>query len=178
MTFKPKRTTAIPLFKESEILVLKDYITQQNCLFAHDSINRKLPTPLLDDRITFVQTAGNTRGERLNQLVNFRTNTVLYGTRSIKSKAVQAWNEINVGLHDMKLQSCSKSVCKDRVFKYLISKYDNGDRNDNNIYVNIGNNINNINNNNNINNRNNANYNQGLFQGWRTRNPRPSRWDS
>ena len=84
MTFNPKRAPALPLFKKSGILILKDYITQQNCLFAHDSLNRNLPTPLLDDRITFVQTAGNTRGERLNQLVNFRTNTVLYGTRSIK----------------------------------------------------------------------------------------------
>ena len=74
-----------------------------------------------------MQTAGNTRGERLNQLVNFRTNTVLYGTKSIKSRAVKAWNEINVELHDMKLQNCSKYVCKDRVFKYLISKYDAGD---------------------------------------------------
>ena len=90
MTFKPKRTSALPLFKKSGILILKDRITQQNCPFAHDSLNRNLPTPLLDDRITFVQTAGNTRGERLNQLVNFRTYTVLYGTRSIKSRAVKS----------------------------------------------------------------------------------------
>ena len=133
MTFKPKRTRAIPLFKLSGILNLTDYITQQNCLFAYDSINRNLPTPLLDDRITFVQTAGNTRAERLNQLVNFRTNTTLYGTRSIKSRAVRAWNEINVELHEMKLQNCSKYICKDRIFKYLISRYDNGNTIDDDI---------------------------------------------
>ena len=113
MKFKSRRTSAIPLFKESGILNLKDYITQQNCLFAHDSINRNLPLPLLDDRITFVQTSGNTRDERLNQLVNFRTNTVLYGTRSIKSRAVRAWNEINIDLHSLRLQNCSRSICKD-----------------------------------------------------------------
>ena len=124
MTFKSRRTSAIPLFKMSGILTLKDYITLQNCLFAHDSINRNLPPPLLDDRITFVHTSGNTRNERLNQLVNFRTNTILYGTRSIKSRAVQAWNEINVDLHTMKLQNCSRSICKDRVYKYLINKYE------------------------------------------------------
>ena len=132
MTFKPKRTPITPLLKETGILSLQDYITQQNCLFAYDSINRNLPTSLLDDRITFVQTAGNTRGERLNQLINFRTNTVLYGTKSIKSRAVEAWNEINVELHDMKIQNCSKSVCKDMIFKYLISKYNAGDNNNNN----------------------------------------------
>ena len=140
MTFNSKRTSAIPLFKEAGILNLKDYITQYNCLFAHDCINRNLPTPLLDDRINFYHTAGNTRAERLNQLVNFRTKTVLYGTRSIKSRAVQAWNQINVDLHHMKLQGLSKSVCKHKVFTYLLGKYEND------------NNINNINNNNNNNN--------------------------
>ena len=161
-----KRTTAAPLFKEAGILNLKDYITQYNCLYAYDSINGNLPRPLLDDRITFVQTSGNTRDERLNQLVNFRTNTVLYGTRSIKSRAVRAWNEINLDLHDMQLQNCSKSVCKDRVFKYLIDKYPNNAipniDNDNNI------NILNINNDNNNNrnrarNNNNDNYHLGIY---------------
>ena len=133
MNFKPRRTSATPLFKRSGILNLKDYITQQNCLFAHDHVNRNLPAPLLDDRINFVHTSGNTRNERLNQLVNFRTNTVLYGTRSIKSRAVQAWNEINADLHEMKLQNLSKAVCKNKVFTYLLDKYegedDNNDRN-------------------------------------------------
>ena len=63
MTFKPKHTTATPLFKEASILKLSDYINLQNCLFAHDSINRNLPAPLLDDRITFGQITGNTRDE-------------------------------------------------------------------------------------------------------------------
>ena len=132
MNFKPKRTSATPLFKSSGILNLKDYITLQNCVFAHDHINRNLPAPLYDDRINFVQTSGNTRNERLNQLVNFRTNTVLYGTRSIKSRAVQAWNEINVDLYEMKLQNLSKAVCKNKVFIYLLDKYEGGDNNNGN----------------------------------------------
>ena len=169
MNFKPKRTPATPLFKISGILNLKDYITQQNCLFAHDHINRNLPDPLHDDRINFVQTSGNTRNERLNQLANFRTNTVLYGTRSIKSRAVQAWNEINIDLHAMNLQNLSKAVCKNKVFTYLLDKYDGGDD--------IGlNNVNlNRNNNNNRNNRNN-NYHHGIYQGWKNSIVRNSRW--
>merc|ERR1712240_280742 len=123
MTFKPKRTTALPLFKECGILNPSDYIVYQNCLFARDCINEKLPTPLLDDRITFVQTTGNTRAERLNQLVNFRTKTVLYGSNSIKSRAVKSWNDVNVELHHLKLQGESKSICKKRIYDYLLSKY-------------------------------------------------------
>ena len=131
MNFKPKRAPATPLFKLSGILNLQDYITQQNCMFAHDHINRNLPAPLHDDRINFVHTSGNTRNERLNQLENFRTNTVLYGTRSIKSKAVQAWNDINADLHEMKLQNLSKATCKKKVFSYLLNKYEGGDVNNN-----------------------------------------------
>ena len=54
----------------------------------------------------------------------------------------------------MRLQNCSKAVCKERVFKYLINKYENDDENnnDNNDDAN-NNNINNNNNNNNNNNR-------------------------
>ena len=158
MTFKPKRTTVLPLFKECEILNLSDYIVYQNCLFAHDCINEKLPTPLLDDRITFVQTSGNTRAERLNQLVNFRTRTILYGTNSIKSKAVQAWNDINVDLHHLKMQDLSKSICKKRIYEYLLDKYpgDINRANNRNRNRNNGNRNNNRLNNNNINNNNNG----------------------
>ena len=177
MNFKPKRTTALPLFKKSEILNLTDYIVLQNCLFAHDCINGKLPTPLLDDRITFVQTSGNTRAERLNQLVNFRTKTVLYGSNSIKSRAVKSWNDVNVELHHLKLQGESKSICKKRIYEHLLGKYpgnngnsivnnrnnrnnNNGNRNNNNRYNNNGNrNNNNRHNNNNVNRNNNNRHN-------------------
>ena len=169
MNFKSRRTPAAPLLKFSGILNLKDYITQQNCLFAHDHINRNLPTPLLDDRINLVQTSGNTRNERLNQLANFRTHTVLYGTRSIKSRAVRAWNEINLDLHALNLQSLSKAVCKNKVFTYLLDKYD-GENNirNNNDNLNI----------NNRNNRNNNNYHHGIYQGWRNGIIHNSRWNT
>ena len=196
MTFKPKRTTASPLFKEAGILNLSDYITQQNCLFAHDCINRNLPTPLLDDKILFVSTSGNTRDERLNQLVNFRTNTVLYGTNSIKSKAVKAWNDINIELHYLKLQDVSKSVCKRQIYEYLLDKYPgntntNSRRNNNNGRNNSSNNnnrTNNRNNNSNIININNQfdgiqvlqtrrNNTHGLTENWNGQGLE-SRWDN
>ena len=110
------------------------------------------PTPLLDDRITFVQTSGNTRAERLNQLVNFRTKTVLYGTNSIKSRAVKSWNDVNVELHHLKLQGESKSICKKRIYEHLLGKYPG---NNGNSIVNNRNNRNNNNGNRNNNNRHN-----------------------
>ena len=162
MTFKPKRTSATPLFKAAGILNLSDYIILQNCLFAHDCINRNLPTPLLDDRITFVHSTGNTRDERLNQLVNFRTNTILYGTNTIKARAVKAWNDINIDLHHLKLQHVSKAVCKQRVYEHLLDKYPGNDINIRNINRINNNNINN-NNNNHRGNHNRINNNRDMF---------------
>ena len=46
-------------------------------------------------------------------MLHFRTDTILYGTKSMKYRSVRAWNDINIDLHDMKLQNFSKSVCKD-----------------------------------------------------------------
>ena len=117
-----------------------------------------------------LQTSGNTRNERLTQLANFRTNTVLYGTRSIKSRAVRAWNEINVDLHGMNLRNLSKVVCKNKVFTYLLDKYDGEDDNNG---VNRNNNAN-LNRNNNRNN----NYHHGLYQGWRNGIVHASRWNT
>ena len=120
-------------------------------------MNKNLLTPLLDNRINFVNTPGNTRSERLNQLINFGTATILYGTRSITARAVKAWNDINIDLHHLKLQNVSKSTCKNKIFQYLLDKYDNADIN---IINNNNNNLNNLNinrNDNIINRRNNNN---------------------
>ena len=124
MNFKSKRTSANPLFASSGILKLADHITLQNCLFAHDSLNRNLPYPLIDNRITLVNTGHNTLGERLNHLQIFQTRTVKYGSKSIKSKAVSSWNIINNELHHLKLQDKSKATCKAYVTKLLLGKYD------------------------------------------------------
>ena len=89
----------------------------------------------------------------------------------------------------MNLQNLSKAVCKNKVFTYLLDKYDgeddtNGVNRNNNANLNRNNNMNysiNINNNiNNINrsNRNNNNYHHGLYQGWRSGIVHASRWNT
>ena len=82
----------------------------------------------------------------------------------------------------MELQNHSKSVCKDRVYKYLLNKYDDGEINNDDIHNrnnNIYHNVNTVNiHRNNRNNRNNANYNLGIYQGWRTGRVIGSRWDT
>ena len=101
MNFCPPRTSATPLFKSSEILKLSDYITLQNFLYAHDCFRRRIPSSI-NGQLSFVNTSKNTKGQRLNQIVKLKTHTILYGTNSIKSKSVDAWNLVNKHLYIVK----------------------------------------------------------------------------
>ena len=121
MNFSPRRASATPLFKSNEILKLTDNITLQNFLYAHDCIRKNLPTSIIDKRFSFVKT--DTRGKRLNQLEKIMTDTILYGSRSIRSKSVDAWNLVNEHLHQKKLQDKSKLSCKKIVTRFFYDRY-------------------------------------------------------
>ena len=123
MNFQPLRASAIPLFKSSSILTLADFVKLQNFLYAHDCLKKNLPQSLIDERFVIVNTGLNTRCERLNHLHTISTETILYGTRSIMSQSIEAWNSVNDDLHDEKLQNKSKAVAKHKVFDLLLSKY-------------------------------------------------------
>ena len=123
MNFKPLRSTAFPLFKTSGILTLADFVKLQNFLYAHDCLKKNLPQSLIDESFVIVNSGLNTRCERLNHLQTIGTNTILYGTKSIKSKSIEAWNSINVHLHHLKLQDKSKAAAKNYVYKFLLDSY-------------------------------------------------------
>ena len=67
INFKPPRTSATPLFKSCKILKLMDNINLQNFLFAHDSLNNNLPSPLTG-QLSFVDTVQNLRTENYFKL--------------------------------------------------------------------------------------------------------------
>ena len=122
MNFKPRGTSATPLFKSSGILKLTDHINLQNFLFAHDSLNNNLPSSLMG-KLSFVDTVHNTRNETYIQLNRPRSRTILYGSKSIKSKSVDIWNFINKLAYHEKLHEKSRSICKKIVTKFLIGRY-------------------------------------------------------
>ena len=122
MNFKPRGTSASPLFKTSGILKITDHINLQNFLFAHDSLNNNLPSSLMG-KLSLVDTVHNTRNETYIQLNRPRSKTILYGSKSIKSKSVDIWNFINKLVHHEKLHEKSRSICKGFVTKFLIDRY-------------------------------------------------------
>ena len=122
INFQPCRVSATPFFKSCKILKLTDNVSLQKKLFAHDSLNNNLPTSLTG-QLSFVDTVHNLRNENYLQLNRPNSKTILYGSRSIKSKSVDIWNFINMHSYDEKLNEKSRSVCKKIVTKFLIDRY-------------------------------------------------------
>ena len=122
ITFKPSRASSSPLFKDCEILKLADYISLQNFLFGYDSLKNNLPSSL-NGELSLVNTIHNTRNQTYYQLDRPRNKTILYGSKSIKSRSVDIWNIVNNLLHQDKLYEKSRNVCKKLVTKFLIDRY-------------------------------------------------------
>ena len=125
INFQPRRAHASPLYRECNILKLRDNISLQNFLFAHDSLNKRLPTTL-NRLFTFVDVdrTHNTRTENLFQLKRLQNRTVLYGSNSIKSKSIDVWNHFNLHYKEKNLYIKSKSICKHFITKVMMSRYE------------------------------------------------------
>ena len=123
INFQPSRTSATPLFKKCNILKLADNINLQKFLFAHDSLNNNLPSSL-HGQLILVDSIHNTRNEAYSQLNRPRTKTILYGSKSIKSRSVDIWNYNNKHSNHEKLLEKSRSICKKIVTKFLIDRYE------------------------------------------------------
>ena len=122
MHFQPPRTTATPLFKTSNILKLNDQINLQNFLFTHDNLKNNLPVSLRG-KMEFLVHPHETRNMDYLQLFRPRTNTIIYGSKSINARSIDIWNSINQNHHLEKLHEKSRAICKSFVYKLLLSTY-------------------------------------------------------
>ena len=122
MHVQPRRTSATPLFKLSNILKLNDIVNLQNFLLTHDGLKNNLPSSLRG-KFVFLDHPQETRNMALNQLHRPRTNTILYGTKSINSRSIDIWNSIDLDYNQSNLHEKSRGFCKQFVSKILLSKY-------------------------------------------------------
>ena len=123
MLFQPPRTSASPLLKELNILKFNDFVNLQNFLFAHGSLKCTLPIALRG-KLHFLNHTHETRLQsETAQLTRPRSNTVIYGSKSIKNRAIEVWNSISSDHPQIKFLENSHSVCKSFIKKLLLSKY-------------------------------------------------------
>ena len=121
--FKSARTSAGPLYKECNILMLNDNVKLQNFLFAYDNLKNNLPSSLKDSLST-IDIVHETRGVSYKQFKVPSVRTQIYGVNSIKAKSVNFWNYINKHFYYKQLHSESRSFCKTFVNKFLLSGYE------------------------------------------------------
>ena len=123
MLFQPPRTSASPLLKHLNILNFSNVVNLQNFLYAHGSLRCTLPIAL-KGKLHLLDHNHGTRLQGVNaQLTRPRSNTVNYGSKSIKNRAIDVWNSINSDHPQVKFFENSYSVCKIFVKKLLLSKY-------------------------------------------------------
>ena len=95
----------------------------QNFLYAHDSLKDALPTALRG-KIIILDHTHDTRLLAANlQLTRPRSKTVLYGSKSIRNKAIDMWNSVNKMNPGVKFLEKSRAVCKLFVKKMLLHEY-------------------------------------------------------
>ena len=122
ISFNSPRMSATPLFKKFEILKLADNVSLQNFLYAHGSLNNQLPSTL-SGQLFFVDTDHNLRSKTFLQLKRPSSKTIIYGSKSIKSRSVDIWNYINKLFYKENLHKKSRNVCKQIIIKYLLDGY-------------------------------------------------------
>ena len=100
-----------------------DIVNLQNFLYAHDSLKDALPTALRG-KLDILDHSHDTRLIAANvQLKRPRSNTVLYGSKSIINKAIDIWNSINNDHPNVKFLEKSRALCKSSIKKLFLSSY-------------------------------------------------------
>ena len=118
------RDHVTPIYKEFNIPKFRDHITMENLLLVHDYLNKKLPQCFKDyftlsrDKYTY-----STRAAIQGELFMPNTDTVSYGTNSIKLQSIKSWNAFNRKHPDTDFISLSRSKFKQFIIDKTIENY-------------------------------------------------------
>ena len=124
MKFANYRATANPIYKETKILKIADYVKLQNFLLVLNDVKGQLPTALCNTfKLSHNAHNYNTRGSAQFKMVVPAVKTLAYGIRSISFQAVQIWNYFMSKFQTMKLHEKSNSICKRVITEHFLESY-------------------------------------------------------
>ena len=112
------------LYKSMKILKLKDNITLNNYLYVHDSLSRRIPSPL-QQKFTYIQDKHSycTRNSD-KKCVNLPiSRTIEYGIHSITSQSARSWTHIQIIYQKDDLHISSRNQCKQKIKLHFIDTY-------------------------------------------------------
>ena len=116
MSFKGRNEPTNPLYKNLEIMKLKDILLYYNCLFAYDQINENLPENFKDFfLLTETQHNYNTRGTANKTILKTTINSTTYGLNSVKYRAATEWNKLSKHLNTEDKSQVIESL-KEQIF--------------------------------------------------------------
>ena len=129
INFANYREPPSKLYRHSEIIKFKDNVKINNYLYAHNSLNRRLPTCLNNQFHYLENTTGkNTRSaevlnskECLLELPKSRTN--IYGIHSITDQSARIWNYMQITQSSFNLHKQSRNVCKQKLEDIYLKTY-------------------------------------------------------
>ena len=123
ITFSDFRANSNPIYRELNILKLRDQIAIQNCLFVHDSLNNNSPSCFSEYfNLTRQIHPLYTRNASLGCLYPKDSNTTRYGLYSITTKCISIWNALSRALNT-DLATFSRYQLKCKLFHYLKKDY-------------------------------------------------------
>ena len=123
ITFADFRADSNPIYRDLNILKLRDQIAIQNCLFVHDSLNNNSPSCFSDYfNLTRQIHPLHTRNASLGCLYPKDSNTTRYGLYSITTKCISIWNALSRALNT-DLATFSRYQLKCKLFHYLKKDY-------------------------------------------------------
>ena len=113
-----------PTYKDLKILKIEDHVTMEHLLLVHDYLNGKLPSSF-NGYFTLIreQYGQGTRAAHSDKLFLPSTDTVRYGTHSIRIKAIRSWNEFITKHRTISIVSLSRRKFKNLVFQSIIDSY-------------------------------------------------------
>ena len=121
INFEPYRSSRNPLYKDSGILKLEDFIKFQNCLLIHDYLHGTLPS-CFQDYFKKNTMEIQTRNSQLECLFVPSKNTTTFGLESITQQAIYNWNN-STRTHKKNLGGLSRYELKKLLNNTFIENY-------------------------------------------------------
>ena len=112
------------LYKELNLLKLRDFVTLQNLLLVHDYFNNNLPESFSGFfTLSREMHTHATRGAMRGQLYVPNTESARFGRKSIKLKSILSWNKFVHKFPGIDLLQYTCSKLKMVIVKHLIDNY-------------------------------------------------------
>ena len=116
------------LYKNLKLLKLNDLVTLKNMLFIHDYFNKNLPESFKNYFQLSKDLHGHsTRNASTCHIFVPQTESVKYGRKSFKIKAITAWNALCDNFKEQNFINLSKPKLKKIIIDHLLSKYTHDD---------------------------------------------------